>query len=219
MLLEAKGVVKLEISVMRFAPPLDVSRFSGFIFDCDGTLTDTMVLHFRAWRRALAEGGAHFDFTWEVFLGRAGMSMEATVSELAREFRQELDAAVIAASQRRHFFAMEGEIVAINEVVDFARSLRAQGLPLSVASGSSRASVERSLRRIGAAALFDVVVTPEDVPHGKPDPALFLLAAHRMDVLPGQCLVIEDGALGIEAAKRAGMQCVVVQAAGPPPDL
>lgn len=99
-------------------------------------------------------------------------------------------------------------------VVDFARQV-AKGAPVSVASGSDRESVERTLHAIGCRELFPVIVTPEDVSNGKPDPEMFLLAADRMGVPRERCVVFEDGQLGIEAARRAQMDCVVVHAARP----
>jgi beta-phosphoglucomutase-like phosphatase (HAD superfamily) len=194
----------------RFSPPQDLQDFQGYIFDCDGTLADTMALHHKAWRQALAEGGAHFDFTWEVFLSRAGMSMERTVLELNQQFTQALDPAGVSARQRELFFQLEGKLEPVSEVLAFAQRV-SKLAPLSVASGSFRPCVERTLHRIGAQHLFEIIITPEDVTHGKPDPEMFLLAAQRMRVAPEACLVIEDGALGIEAARRAGMQYVIVE--------
>ena len=194
---------------MRFSPPADLTPFSGFIFDCDGTLVDTMPLHLRAWRHALSRGGANFDFTWELLLKRAGMSLEGTVRALADEFGQELNVEAIASEQRAHFGRLEQEVVPISEVLEFARQLRSH-FPLAVASGSSRASVVACLERIGVLDWFDVILTPENVERGKPEPDMFLLAAQLMQVDPQRCLVIEDGAFGIEAARRAGMHCAIV---------
>ncbi len=199
---------------MRFSPPVDLSPFSAFIFDCDGTLADTMVIHYEAWKRALGEAGAQFVFTWELFLSRAGMSMEGTVRELGQQFAQEFDEYHVAARQREHFAELEHEVAGIEEVLHFARAVSRE-FPTAVASGSSKSSVIRTLRRIHVEHLFDVVVTPEDVERGKPFPDMFLLAAQHMRVAPERCLVIEDGVLGIEAARRAGMQCAIVQTVTP----
>lgn len=192
---------------LRFAPP--VRRYAGYIFDCDGTLADTMPLHYRAWQQALTTAGAQFEFTWELFVSRAGMSLERTVVELSRQFAVPLDASVIAGDHRAIYRVLETNVRAVPGVLEFAREV-AQFAPVSVASGSIRPNVQRSLAQIGAADLFPVIVTPEDVTNGKPDPEMFLLAAARMGVPPHECLVLEDGALGIEAARRAGMDCVIV---------
>lgn len=195
-----------------FSPPQ--RSYAGYIFDCDGTLADTMPLHHRAWQRALAENGATFPFPWDLFVSRAGMTLEQTVIELSREFAVSLDPARVAAAQRRHFAALEGEMRPIADVVAFAQQV-ARTHPLSVASGSLRATVDRTLRRLGLLELFPIVITPEDVQRGKPEPDMFLLAAERMGVAPAECLVFEDGEMGIEAARRAGMDVVRVTAPAP----
>ncbi|HSC86978.1 MAG TPA: HAD-IA family hydrolase [Polyangiaceae bacterium] len=194
----------------RFTPP---SRaYAGYVFDCDGTLAETMVLHHRAWRSALRAAGATFDFDWPLFVSRAGMSLEQTVEELSRQFSVPLDAVHVAQQQRRLYAELESEVVAIPEVLDFARTVAAHG-KLAVASGSNRPHVLRTLAAIGASELFSVIVTPEDVPHGKPAPDMFLLAAERLGVAAADCLVLEDAELGVEAARRAGMDWALV---GPP---
>lgn len=193
----------------RFTPPVDFDRYSGFIFDCDGTLADTMPAHHEAWKRALVEGGATFDFNWPLFVSRAGMSMEGTVDALALQFGEKLDAGLISRRQRELFAELSLHAEPVREVLDFARQV-ARHAPVSVASGSSRPDVVRSLTTIGALDLFPIVVTPEDVTHGKPSPEMFLLAARKMNVEPSRCLVIEDGQLGIEAAVAAGMDYAVV---------
>jgi beta-phosphoglucomutase-like phosphatase (HAD superfamily) len=195
------------VTSLRFDPPS--RRYAGYIFDCDGTLADTMPLHFRAWREALNSAGARFEFTWELFMSRAGMSLEKTVLELAGQFDVPLDALLVAEQHRSIYGTLELQVRAVPGVVEFAREVSVFA-PVSVASGSIRQNVLSSLAAIGALDLFSVVITPEDVTHGKPDPEMFLLAAQRMGVAPKDCLVLEDGALGIEAARRAGMDYAIV---------
>lgn len=191
----------------RFEPPS--RRYAGYIFDCDGTLADTMPLHFRAWREALASAGASFEFSWELFVSRAGMSLEGTVLELSSQFGVPLDPVVVASTHRSVYAELESGVVAVPGVVEFAREVSLFA-PVAVASGSIRRNVLRSLESIGIADLFSIVITPEDVTHCKPDPEMFLLAASRMGVAPTDCLVLEDGELGMEAARRAGMDYAVV---------
>lgn len=183
---------------------------SGFIFDCDGTLADSMPIHHEAWSRALQQHGASFEFTWELFLKRAGMSLERTVEELNQEFFVALDPVSVARMQRAEYDKRLGSVRAIPEVVEFARDV-AERHPVAVASGSELSVVERTLGAIGARDLFSIVVTAADVARGKPDPDLFLLAAARMNVPASECVVFEDSALGLRAAERAGMKWVLVR--------
>ena len=192
-------------------------RFSGYIFDCDGTLAHTMPIHHGAWLAALLQHGATFDFGWDLFMSRAGKTIELTVAELNAQFGTDLDPLLVAAAQRAGFDALSAGVLALEPVVEFARARAAEGCQVSVASGGDAPTVNRTLRTIGVSDLFSIVVTAEEVAQGKPAPDLFLLAAERMGVKPEACLVFEDSALGILAAERAGMAAVLVTPPGPPP--
>jgi beta-phosphoglucomutase-like phosphatase (HAD superfamily) len=189
---------------------LPARPYSAFIFDCDGTLADTMPIHQEAWIAALRRYGATFEFTWDLFMSRAGKTIELTVAELNAEFGLTLDPALVAAAQRAQFDALAVGVKPIDEVVVFARERARAGCPVSVASGGDAVTVRRTLSTIGVSDLFPIVVTAEEVAHGKPAPDLFLLAAERMGVAPAECLVFEDSLLGITAAERAGMGAVLV---------
>jgi HAD superfamily hydrolase (TIGR01509 family) len=184
--------------------------YAGYIFDCDGTLADSMVVHYRAWLSALAAHGASFDFDWELFTSRAGMSTPNTVRELNQQFGSALDPEAVSLSQRVEYERFLETVQPVAEVVELARRVSAT-YPVSVASGSERKVVLRTLELIGLGQTFPIVVTPEDVLHGKPAPDMFLLAAERMGVPARDCVVFEDSVLGLEAAKRAGMAAVLVR--------
>lgn len=184
--------------------------YGAYIFDCDGTLADSMVVHHRAWLSALAAHGATFDFDWELFISRAGMTLPNTVRELNAQFGLALDPEGVTVSQRLEYERFLPTVKAITEVVELARRV-AISHPVSVASGGERKVVQRTLELIGLGQTFPVVITAEDVTHGKPAPDMFLLAAERMGVAPAECVVFEDSVLGLEAAKRAGMAAVLVR--------
>ena len=169
-----------------------------------------MPLHQKAWIRALTEHGAAIDFSWELFMSRAGKAIELTVEELNAEFGLTLDPVLVAAAQRAEYDTLAVGVKPLQEVVDYARARARAGCPVSVASGGDAQTVRRTLHTIGVSDLFSVVVTVEEVEHGKPAPDLFLLAAQRMNVAPRDCLVFEDSLLGITAAQRAGMGAVLV---------
>lgn len=188
--------------------------FAGLIFDCDGTLADSMPLYHRAWRSALAANGATFDFTWEIFMSRAGVSTEGTVTELNSEFGTALDAERVREIQYAEYTRLIEEVKPFPEVVAVARAHYGK-LPMAVASGGARHLVERTLELIGVSDLFDEVVVAADVPRGKPHPDIFLHAAKLLGVLPERCLVFEDGQPGIVAAERAGMKTVLVERVSP----
>ncbi len=192
-------------------PPFELppGEFSAFIFDCDGTLADSMPLYHRSWQRALEAHGARFEFTWELFMSRAGMSTALTVEGLNREFGTTLEAESVERFHHAEYLSLIETVQPVHAIVEVARSYFGK-IPMAVASGGSRPLVERTLELIGVRELFPVVVVAADVVRGKPEPDIFLLAAERLGVSPEGCLVFEDGKPGLVAAERAGMKSVFV---------
>ena len=183
--------------------------FEAVIFDCDGTLVDSMPAHFEAWCDALAIHGAGGVFKEDVFLAMGGRPTRDIVVELNDEYDLHLDPEAVAFAKREAFLKRLGSIVLIEEVAEFAESLRGK-MPLAVASGGSRMVVEKTLHAAGVSHWFDEVVTADDVSEGKPSPEVFLKAASLLGVAPEKCLVLEDAPAGILAAQRAGMQVVPI---------
>jgi HAD superfamily hydrolase (TIGR01509 family) len=186
-------------------------HFAGYIFDCDGTLAASMHLHYRSWKKALADHGAKLDFTWELFLSHAGRGTEQFVGLLNTQHGERLHPAQVARAQDMILAEIHHTVEAVPEVLAFAKQIKADGQHLAVASGGTRDAVNRTLRYIGASHLFDVVVTIDDVLHGKPAPDTFLEAARRLGVPPGECVVLGDSVLDIEGAKAAGMAWVKLE--------
>jgi beta-phosphoglucomutase-like phosphatase (HAD superfamily) len=184
-------------------------EFEGYIFDCDGTLVDSMPAHFRAWTQALAEFGQPDIFPEDVFYGMGGVPTLQIVRDLNAAHGIELDPVAVTDRKEILVDALLATVQPIVDVVACARSVAAMA-PVSVASGGHREVVLRTLRLAGIDSLFPIVVAAEDVKRGKPAPDCFLLAAEQMGVPPGRCLVFEDGIKGIEAARAAGMQTVLV---------
>ncbi|MEI6654001.1 MAG: HAD family phosphatase [Verrucomicrobiota bacterium] len=183
--------------------------FDAVIFDCDGTLVDSMPAHFEAWRDALTLYGAGGVMQEDVFLAMGGRPSRDIVAELNDQYGLKLDPEAIALAKREAFFKRIGSITLIDEVAAFAKSLRGR-VPMAVASGSTRRVIEKTLQRLGISDWFDEVVTSEDVAEGKPAPDIFLHAAKLLGVTPLKCLVLEDAPAGILAAQRAGMQVLTI---------
>ncbi|MGV3530974.1 MAG: HAD family hydrolase [Chthoniobacteraceae bacterium] len=188
-------------------PPGD---FAAYIFDCDGTLADTMPTHYRAWLSAL---GDHAESFPEALFYELGGVPTARIVELLNE-RHGLNLPVdeTVAQKEAVFLELSPQIAAIEPVVALAKQFAGKK-PMAVASGGHRRIVMNTLRALGIADLFQAVVTAEDYQRGKPAPDPFLEAALRLGIAPAQCLVFEDTATGIAAAEAAGMQWVLV----PPP--
>jgi HAD superfamily hydrolase (TIGR01509 family) len=187
-------------------------EFGGYIFDCDGTLADTMPFHYRAWKRLVEELGG--SFSEELFYQLGGKPTLQLLELLRDEYGLKVGDTRGAAKRKEDYFvAMIHEVEPIEPVLQIARQWHTIK-PLAVASGGFRRNVEMTLEAIGIRSLFDTLVCVEDYARGKPFPDAFMEAARRMQVPPGDCLVFEDSPLGLQAAKAAGMQCVFVPRGG-----
>jgi beta-phosphoglucomutase-like phosphatase (HAD superfamily) len=183
--------------------------FGGFIFDLDGTLVDTMPLHYAAWEAALRKAGLVGRLDENRFYALGGVPSRKVAALLGEHHGLKLDPVVVYRDKEDAFMGSLEKLELILPVVDFARKVSLTR-PVAIASGGTRDVVTSTLQKTGLAPLFPVVVTADDVVHGKPAPDMFLLAAKLMGVPPESCLVFEDGQPGVEAAKAAGMQCVFV---------
>lgn len=189
-------------------PPFSPRPFRGAIFDCDGTLADTMPLHYRAWQEALAERNA--EMAEQLFYDLAGVPTVDIVRILNDRFGYSLDAAETAEAKEIRYEQLLPRLTPVERVVQLVREYHGR-YPLAVASGGIRRLVEQTLAVLEISHYFDAVCTAEDVELGKPNPDLFLLAASRLGVPPEECIVFEDSDLGLQAAERAGMQGVDIR--------
>ena len=183
--------------------------FRAFNFDCDGTLVDTMPLHYVAWVESLQHHQAPFEFTEEVFYAHAGVREQDVVKILNAQHGTSVDPDAVADLKFEIFHRTIIQVKEVTPVADVARRTHGR-LPMAVASGSEEPTVRACLETTGLLSLFETIVTPKDVARGKPAPDMFLLAAERMGVAPADCLVFEDGLSGMEAARAAGMQAVFI---------
>lgn len=196
--------------------------YSGYIFDLDGTLVDSMPVHHRAWLHALRNNGAPAHaFLWDEFVAHGGMAAPDIVSALNTKYGLNMEPETVAAEKRaRYDYLLEHEALPIiGETVELVKQLKERGIPYAIGTGSVRHGALNTLRSAGIEELFSIMVTPDDVPpgRGKPNPDIFLLAAEKMGVAPTDCVVFEDAQPGLEAAAAAGMASVVVHQL-PPPD-
>ena len=188
--------------------------FGAYLFDCDGTLADTMPLHYRAWRRMVEEHGGQM--SEELFYRLGGKPTEAIIELLNAEHGLRVtDVARAAHLKEEYYLELISEVEPIEPVLRVAQRLH-RTVPMAVVSGGYRKYVELTLEAIGVKHLFDAIVCAEDTSRGKPHPDPFLEAARRLGVPPEDCLVFEDSPAGVQAAKAAGMECVFVPS-GPVP--
>jgi beta-phosphoglucomutase family hydrolase len=180
----------------------------GLIFDCDGTLVDTMPLHWQAWRRVTQRHG--LQFPEDRFYALGGVPSRDILQLLATEQGRSLDHLAIAHEKEEAYLKLMPQAGLIPAVVEVARQNHGK-IPMAVASGGSQKIICQVLERMGIRHFFEAVVTSEMVRHQKPAPDIFLEAARRIGVEPRCCRAYEDTDLGLQAIRAAGMEAVDVR--------
>ena len=156
----------------------------GLIFDCDGTLVDTMPMHYRAWQKIAAKHGLHFPE--HRFYALGGVPSRDIAKMLAAEQGITLDNLAVAKEKEVEYLALIEQIEPIHSIVAIAREHQGK-LPMAVASGGTHRVIEQVLTKLGIRHLFDAIVTSEDVVNQKPAPDIFLEAARRIGIEPQSC--------------------------------
>jgi beta-phosphoglucomutase-like phosphatase (HAD superfamily) len=180
----------------------------ALIFDCDGTLADTMPLHWRAWQVITARH--RLNLPEDRFYALGGVPSRDILKMLSREQGVALDHLAVALEKEAEYRPLIAQVEPINTVVGLARANHGK-IPLAVASGGTRRIIEQVLDHLGLRHLFNAIVTSEDVVNQKPAPDIFLEAARRIGVPPRFCRAYEDTDLGMKAIRAAGMEAVDVR--------
>jgi beta-phosphoglucomutase family hydrolase len=181
--------------------------FKAYLFDCDGTIVDSMPLHYVAWKTVLAEWGCEFDE--ELFYSWGGMPVAEIIAALNVRHGLTMPAEEIARRKEGMYYNILPQLKAVPEVLEHIQMSHGQ-IPFAVVSGSTRDSVTKSLEALGILDKFETLVCAGDYSKSKPDPEPFLIAAERLGIAPKDCLVFEDTEMGIQAATAAGMASVKV---------
>ena len=193
----------------------DPNKYDGYIFDCDGTLADSMPIHYRAWSETLAlKLGRPSAFTESLFYHFGGMPAREIVERLNREFGYNLPVEQTAHEKEMRFVELLPGIGPVPEVIDVLNRLGPDA-KVAVASGGLTEIVRETLQflglTVGPKEKIKFLVGSDQVTHGKPNPELFLHAAELLDVDPKRCLVFEDAEPGFQAATAAGMDYIDVR--------
>jgi HAD superfamily hydrolase (TIGR01509 family) len=189
---------------------LPPGEFRAYLFDCDGTIADSMPLHFVAWQQALGEWGC--DFPEELFYAWGGRPSAEIVAALNERQGLAMPPEAVALHKESLYYELLPRLTAVPDVLHYIEDAYDR-IPIAVVSGGTRSAVTASLTALGLLDKFDAMVCAGDYSRAKPEPDAYLLAALRLEVPPQSCLVFEDTELGIQAATAAGMASVRV----PPP--
>ena len=185
------------------------SYIKGLIFDCDGTLADTMPLHWRAWQMVTQRHNLHFPE--DRFYASGGMPSRDILKLLAKEQGRSLDHLAVAHEKEEAYLPLLPRVEPVHAVLEIAQANHGK-IPMAVASGGTQRIIGLVLDHLKIRHLFDAIVTSEMVKNQKPAPDIFLEAARRIGVAPKFCRAYEDTDLGLQAIRAAGMAAVDVRA-------
>jgi beta-phosphoglucomutase family hydrolase len=180
----------------------------GLVFDCDGTIADTMPAHYKAWVQALGEHNV--EFPEAMFYEMGGIPTPRIIELLNERHGHNMPVMETVNYKEGLFEQLIPQVMPIEPVVNVIREYDGK-LPMAVATGGFRHICHKTLDVLGLRHKFKPIVTAEDVTHGKPSPDIFLEAARQLGVDPKLCLAFEDANLGVQAAEAAGMQVVDVR--------
>ncbi|PZV89435.1 haloacid dehalogenase superfamily, subfamily IA, variant 3 with third motif having DD or ED [Micromonospora phaseoli] len=187
--------------------PLPTGEFQAYLFDCDGTIVDSMPQHYTAWRETLDQWGCAFPE--DLFYAWAGRPTADIVAALNEQHGLDMPLETVVARREARFQQLLPTATGIPGVLQHIDDAHGR-IPFAVVSGSTREAVTASLDALGILDRFDVLVCAGDYARAKPDPEPFLRAAELLGVAPRSCLVFEDADLGMQAAAAAGMAAVRV---------
>ncbi len=189
---------------------IPAGSFEAYLYDCDGTIAESMEAHVEAWVAEMAVHGVSLDP--QLIYELAGMPATKTVEVMNQRYGVKLDPEVIAQAKEDRFFnhymhRVQPIPVMVEHLKESAKTMK-----IAVVSGGRTRIVKATLKILGIESLVQALVCAEDVKKGKPDPEPFLMAAEKLGIEPSKCLVFEDADLGIQSAINAGMKWVRVEA-------
>lgn len=187
---------------------VDFSKYSGFIFDLDGTLIDSMPYHIGAWQQVCREHGYEIsaDFIYE----RGGFSSRNIVLDIKKAGHDVGDVDAFVRRKIELYRHNLEKVPLFPKVYQIALDAKARGAKVCIGTGTQRINAQDSVRQHNMTDIVDLIVSSDDVQKHKPDPQTYIKCMEFMGLTPEQCLVIEDGIPGIKAAAAAHMDCLIV---------
>ena len=182
-------------------------KAKALIFDLDGTIANTMPNHFTSWRKAVLPYGINFNA--DLFMQLTGMPRTATIEKLNEMFGTNMNPDKVGKVKEAHFKTLVDLTEEISVVTDVIRKYHTI-MPMSIGTGSTKNGAKKTLEVIGLENYFEIVITADDILKHKPHPETFLKCAELMGINPEDCVVFEDGILGMNAAEEAGMMVIDV---------
>jgi beta-phosphoglucomutase family hydrolase len=184
-------------------------KYKAVIFDMDGVLVDSEPLHKKVGLKMMQELNIPID--GKLFLQFTGSTVISMWRTLAQEFPLKQSPEELTSIYNQRFteeLVASNNVTLMDEVLEVLTNLKERGIPVALASSSTREVIEAVLQKFGIAEFFQVIASGSDVTHSKPHPEIFLLAAKKLNISPDKCIVVEDSTNGTLAAKNAGMYCI-----------
>jgi HAD superfamily hydrolase (TIGR01509 family) len=183
-------------------------HIKALIFDCDGTLVDSMPLHMKAWEEAFNIFETRYDYDFLYSL--KGMKEIEIIEQYNKKYDTNVNPEEIVSEKHKYFYENINHVKQIKPVVEIAKEYFDK-LPMAVVSGSVKEIVYKELQVVEIHHLFETILTAADPFKPKPAPDIFYAAADKLNTAPEHCLVFEDGDPGLEAAVKAGMKIIDVR--------
>ena len=178
------------------------------ILDMDGTVVDTTRIEYDAWKQMFEE--QQVEFPYEEYIQVLGAKGSEIVQERIDASEDKIEQLLEKKEMYFKQLVEKNSLQLIPDVEKVLQECRKLNLKMALATGSSQEKLDFILERFQISQYFDAFVTADDVENGKPDPEVFLKAAHKLNVPPQECVVMEDATNGVEAAKNAGMRCIAI---------
>ncbi len=193
-------------------------KLEAVLWDMDGVIADTAEYHYNAWQGVFGERGV--SFSREDFMRHFGQRHDTIIEfALGDNLTPEEFDAITKKKQATYRRLVAENIIPLPGAIDLLKSLKKHGIKSAIASSAVPKNIEVIIRGLGIESYFQSIACGTEVKEGKPSPQIFLLAARKLDVEPGNCAVIEDAIAGVAAAKGAGMKCVAVTNSHPKDSL
>ncbi|MBN2712640.1 MAG: HAD family phosphatase [Planctomycetes bacterium] len=186
-----------------------MTRPLGVIFDMDGVLIDSYMPHYESWKLSAERRG--LEMTEAMFASTFGQTNRAAIPFL---YGDKFSLAEIDAwgDEKEELYRelIAEDVHAMDGVSELLDSLAAAGFALAIGSSGPRPNIQVVVDKLPGAHHFSAAITGSDITHSKPDPEIFLKAAEKLGLSPGDCLVVEDSIPGLLAAKNAGMKAIAI---------
>lgn len=193
-------------------------RLKAVIWDMDGVIADTAPYHFKAWHEVFRKSGV--DFTEEDFKRHFGQRNDTIIQSTLGQSISQGDLDNIANEKEAHYRRLVApNIEPLPGAINLIKLLNKNGVKMAIASSAPAENIRLIAGGLGIDNYFQAIVWGREVMEGKPSPQGFLLAAQKLGIEPGNCIVIEDAVAGVAAAKSAGMKCLAVTTTHPKENL